>query len=368
MKQTSRCILWLIGLILSITNITVAGGTHSFKKEMPIVAVIPFDAIELYRNDANTLNNRFITELHNINIYSLVERIKIESILEEQKFQLSGCTSTECLVIVGRLANARFVIAGHYGIFGKTTSVSIRMIDVETGEIVRTSSVDHSTSNSNMLTLGMRHLAYDIADKPLPREKTSLLKPLLSSKTSPPKPKRVNSHTGNILEFGYHVDTYLGLAGEQPTSTNGAFLSIALYNGDLWGKKVPGYIYLGVDYSNVNYLYLEKLYDEDEYGWLYAIDWAVIPYVGFASSVPISKQVTIMPFCDFGIGIQYGYYDDWDPSLGDFDEVKVNQFAFSIDGGLRFQITPLNLYFGTSISTYFMYPRISIFVSYGMPF
>ncbi|MFH0797663.1 MAG: hypothetical protein V2A65_11555, partial [Candidatus Omnitrophota bacterium] len=58
-------------------------------------------------------------------------------ILKEQKFQLSGCTSTECVIKAGRLLGARKVFSGTIGKVGTTYVVTLKLFDIETGEIER---------------------------------------------------------------------------------------------------------------------------------------------------------------------------------------------------------------------------------------
>lgn len=361
--------------ICLVLSLSVAGYAGSFGRKKPVVAVLPFDTETISKNEANTLSSRFISELYNINQYDLVERIKLESIIEEQKFQLSGCTTTECLVLVGRLANAQYVIAGHYGKFGSAGSVSIRMIDVETGAIVKTSSVDYSANSSDMLIHGMKYLAYDIAGKSLPKSKRQYdqSNSPISNKSSKYLPSNNRSYESSskeskiayrdgIIEIGYHSDTYFGLDSDSPSNAYGIFISLNFFD------KPAGYYYLGVDYSEIYYQFLDTFYEGDNDGMLYTIDWALIPYFGYGAIIPISKHVTVLPFCDIGLGMSYGYWDSWEPSQGSFDEVKTEQFSFLIDGGVRFLIAPLNFTVGTSFALYDMYFRGNVFISYGIPF
>ncbi len=58
----------------------------------------------------------------------------MKDILEEQKLQLSGCTSTECAVEIGKILNVRFMVIGN--IVKKTYTINIRIVNVETSAIV----------------------------------------------------------------------------------------------------------------------------------------------------------------------------------------------------------------------------------------
>ncbi|MBF0431942.1 MAG: hypothetical protein HQK83_11720, partial [Fibrobacteria bacterium] len=61
---------------------------------------------------------------------------------DEQKFQVSGCTSNECLIEIGQLLGVTHIITGGIGKVGGIFTLNIRMIDISTGKIVHTDNVD----------------------------------------------------------------------------------------------------------------------------------------------------------------------------------------------------------------------------------
>ncbi|MDP8288062.1 MAG: CsgG/HfaB family protein, partial [Candidatus Electryonea clarkiae] len=68
--------------------------------------------------------------------FRVIERNNMEDILTEQGFQFSGCTSDECAVEVGQLLGVQQMIAGSISKLGELHTVSLRLIDVETGEVL----------------------------------------------------------------------------------------------------------------------------------------------------------------------------------------------------------------------------------------
>ena len=64
------------------------------------------------------------------------------AILQEQDFQMSGCTSDEFAVEVGQLLGAELMLAGTIGQIGQTYTIDVRIIDVESGSITRTANYD----------------------------------------------------------------------------------------------------------------------------------------------------------------------------------------------------------------------------------
>ncbi len=124
-------------------------------QKMPI-AVLDFQPFGISETEAIALTNRLRNELFRVGSFKVVERGMMESILEEQDFQLSGCTSDECLVEVGRLLGARQMVGGSISKVAGTFTVSARMVDVETGEVLSVSDYDLRGELDDMLTHGMR--------------------------------------------------------------------------------------------------------------------------------------------------------------------------------------------------------------------
>jgi len=65
----------------------------------------------------------------------LIERSQMQEILKEQGFQQSGCTSDACAVEIGQLLGVRNMVIGTVGTAGSYTVVSVRALDVRTGEV-----------------------------------------------------------------------------------------------------------------------------------------------------------------------------------------------------------------------------------------
>lgn len=76
----------------------------------------------------------------------------MQDILKEQGFQQSGCVSDACIVEVGQLLGVRYMVAGSIGKLGRTYTMSIRLIDVQTGEIFLTADTDCRCSIEEVLS------------------------------------------------------------------------------------------------------------------------------------------------------------------------------------------------------------------------
>jgi hypothetical protein len=86
----------------------------------------------------------------------------MESILQEQGFQQSGCTSTECVVEMGKLLNVQMIISGSIGKVGKIYTIDISLIDVKTARIEKSFIFDHDGEIGGLVQK-METIAHEIA-------------------------------------------------------------------------------------------------------------------------------------------------------------------------------------------------------------
>lgn len=112
------------------------------------IAVLPFETSE-GRSEARDLGEAaaiLISEnlVKNPN-YSVAERAKLQSIMEEIGLSQTGMTENE--LEVGNLLNAEYIITGAVADLGARFLLAARMIEVETGNIMQSSSVEIPSKN-----------------------------------------------------------------------------------------------------------------------------------------------------------------------------------------------------------------------------
>lgn len=137
------------------------------------IAVMNFVGKGVSQHEASALADRLSRELFEIKIFIVLEREMIGQILAEQDFQLTGCTSPdECAVQVGQLINVEYIVAGSVSKVGRTFTVLAKMINVETGEVLRTSAYDHKGDIDDLLVTGMKKVAIEISgrDSEIPKQ------------------------------------------------------------------------------------------------------------------------------------------------------------------------------------------------------
>ena len=116
----------------------------------------------LSKQETVTLGNRLSSMLVKTNAFVVLERGQMDDILDEQGFQQAGCTTTECAVEMGRLLNVEKMISGSIGKLGKTYTIDLSLIDVETAQIEKSFFRDFKGEIDGLLNL-MQVIATQIA-------------------------------------------------------------------------------------------------------------------------------------------------------------------------------------------------------------
>lgn len=127
------------------------------------IAVLDLDPTGIDEEQSRFLSDRLRAELFNTGSFNVVERDKMNTILQEQGFQQSGCTSIECAVEIGQLLNVQEMVAGTLGKIDNIYSINLRLIDVEKGTIIQTATRDYKGILSDVLTKIIPAVANELA-------------------------------------------------------------------------------------------------------------------------------------------------------------------------------------------------------------
>ena len=134
----------------------------AFANSQNTIAVLDFKSNGISISEASSISEKLRTELFNNSDYRVVERDKLEAILEEKGLMQSGIVSDENIVNVGGLIGVDRIVVGTINKIGKLYSLSARIVKVETGEILESVSYEHSGNLSYLLKTGMRNVAFEL--------------------------------------------------------------------------------------------------------------------------------------------------------------------------------------------------------------
>jgi hypothetical protein len=149
MQQFKTSVPVLIALLIVSFSVKTFGQPAASSK--PHIGVLDLEGRGISEGEAATLTDRLRGHLVNTNAFVVLERAKMEDILKEQGFQQTGCTITECAVRAGRVLNAKKMVAGSIGLIGKTYTIDLLLIDVESGQIERSFNRDYRGAIDGLL-------------------------------------------------------------------------------------------------------------------------------------------------------------------------------------------------------------------------
>ncbi|MBN2013278.1 hypothetical protein JW960_28365 [candidate division KSB1 bacterium] len=194
-------------------------ATSVFAQDKSNVAVMELDAAGISPAENKIISARLRTDLFNTGKFNILEREKMEDILTEQGFQMSGCTSDECAVEIGRLIGVKKIVAGSIGKLGSIYTLNIRLIDVETGAVERTATEDCQCPIEDVLTQAINRAARKLAGEQISSPK---IQPTLPAQTTvdqsqpTPRPQPIVTNTQVPKKKGTPI-MYMGLGFGQGT-------------------------------------------------------------------------------------------------------------------------------------------------------
>ena len=160
------------------------GAGKGFNKE--ILAVLNLKATGAQDSMALAANIRLREELLRSGYFILVERQRLQQVLDEQEREQVDCLTSDCNIAAGKITGARIILTGEFiQLSEKTWQISAVMADVETGETLRAESIYFEGGAGDLIAKGLARLT----DKLIPAgdpEKFGGVIPLLLQKPVSP--------------------------------------------------------------------------------------------------------------------------------------------------------------------------------------
>jgi len=141
-----------------------AGAAGGPADEGRTVAVAEMEANGVPATDAAVVANMLRGELVQTGVFRVVEKANMDKVLAEQAFQQTGCTSQECAVRLGKILNVKRMIVGSFGKLLGRYILSVRIVSVESGEVVQADEARGDTIDQ--LETSLKALAARLAASP----------------------------------------------------------------------------------------------------------------------------------------------------------------------------------------------------------
>lgn len=139
-------------------------GSLAFADSKTSIAVSDLEARGMTKDEGGIISDRLREELLNTGVFRVMERSVMDQILKEQSFQQTGvCSGSDCQVQVGRMLGVDRMVIGSVGKLGTLYTLSVRMLNVETGEIEQSFSQDHQGVIEDLVRGPIRSVAAKLA-------------------------------------------------------------------------------------------------------------------------------------------------------------------------------------------------------------
>ena len=176
------------------------GAPHAAagKAAKPTIAILYFDyggkkaELEPLREGLAQMLISDLTELSEIRV---VERARLNAVLEEQKLGASGKVDAATAARIGKLLGARELVLGSYFDLAGALRIDARVVEVETGKIVRSVGVNGPAGDFWALE---RDLAAKLADT----MRTALPAVFEHAALLPPKPRPPKLAASTAVTYG----------------------------------------------------------------------------------------------------------------------------------------------------------------------
>lgn len=161
----NRKLVRMVALVF-VLLILATGVTVSAFAEVDMAARVGITEFEVKNdigldNAGEVIPEVLVSRLKETGEYDLSERVLLKKVLEEQELQISGLTDEETVAQVGEIYNLDMVVSGSAMKIGSTITISGRLIDSETAQIVEAGTVKFE--DIDRLEVEMRELAYLLA-------------------------------------------------------------------------------------------------------------------------------------------------------------------------------------------------------------
>ena len=136
------------------------------QKNTKIVAVWDLDDLSLdrhpYQGMGQLLSNEIIAEFSSNPDIKTVDRERLENILEELHLGSSQLAAEDTRLQLGRLAGANLMVFGAYQFVAGQCRLDLRLVDVETGKILKVATKTVTGGDLNQLTIAAKEAASEL--------------------------------------------------------------------------------------------------------------------------------------------------------------------------------------------------------------
>jgi hypothetical protein len=128
--------------ICAITGIIIASHFSAFAQNKATLAVLNIESKGVIP-DAEAIGNMVRLEMEKTKIYEVIDAFDVRDILKKNNVDISNCLGKSCVIEAGKLLHADKMVLGSVERFGEKIAVILKVVDVQTGEIEKTNTMEY---------------------------------------------------------------------------------------------------------------------------------------------------------------------------------------------------------------------------------
>ncbi len=131
--------IFIIAILFSLTTNTLKA--QSSGKTKPTLTILSID-IKGLNSDPQQMGNLVRTELEKLDTFEVMDRYDVAYMVESKKLNIGNCYGKMCLTEIGSVINSDKMLTGSVEQYPKSMIFTLRLIDVKTKSIEKTSVIE----------------------------------------------------------------------------------------------------------------------------------------------------------------------------------------------------------------------------------
>jgi len=133
--------------LLLLAAVAAPVGLPAQAADTQIISVLDFKTSGISKAEVEVFVDYLCAHIVRTGRYRLIDKMQREALLREMEFSYEECTDESCQLQIGKLLAANRIVVGSIGRVGERYLLTIKLIDVQTGEAVKTGSEKYGDLN-----------------------------------------------------------------------------------------------------------------------------------------------------------------------------------------------------------------------------
>lgn len=162
----------VVSALVAMASIAVAQTPAPAR--LTTIAVMPLQGKGVPATDADVITDAIATQMQQSGNLRVLERAQMDRIMNEQGLAKSGaCDGSECAVEMGKLLSVDQILVGSVGLVGHTYTLNLRIVSVQTGEVLKSRMKSNPGTIDDVLTRLVPEAVADLTSAAPAKDRTA---------------------------------------------------------------------------------------------------------------------------------------------------------------------------------------------------